>query len=48
MYSRTYDARRFSPLTQIDRQNVSQLAVAPEIKTVSGHNAIYVFALPGK
>jgi alcohol dehydrogenase (cytochrome c) len=25
MYSRTYDAQRFSPLTQIDRQNVSRL-----------------------
>jgi hypothetical protein len=23
-------------------------AVAPEVKTVAGHNAIYVFALPGK
>ena len=25
MYSRTYDAQRFSPLKQITRQNVSQL-----------------------
>ena len=25
MYSRTYDAQRFSPLTQINRQNVAQL-----------------------
>ena len=28
MYSRTYDAQRFSPLTQIDRGNVAQLAMA--------------------
>src|ERR1700752_1769486 len=28
MYSRTYDAQRFSPLKQISRQNVAQLKVA--------------------
>src|SRR5262245_29460810 len=28
MYSRTYDAQRFSPLRQISRQNVSQLKIA--------------------
>src|SRR6478609_8515916 len=28
MYSRTYDAQRFSPLKQINRQNVGQLKVA--------------------
>jgi alcohol dehydrogenase (cytochrome c) len=28
MYSRTYDAQRFSPLKQINRQNVAQLKVA--------------------
>jgi alcohol dehydrogenase (cytochrome c) len=28
MYSRTYDAQRFSPLTEIDRDNVSSLQVA--------------------
>jgi alcohol dehydrogenase (cytochrome c) len=28
MYSRTYDAQRYSPLTQINKQNVSQLALA--------------------
>src|SRR5689334_23863528 len=28
MYSRTYDAQRFSPLKQITRQNVAQLKVA--------------------
>src|SRR5262249_41501765 len=28
MYSRTYDAQRFSPLKQISRQNVGQLRVA--------------------
>ncbi len=28
MYSRTYDAQRFSPLKQINKQNVSQLRMA--------------------
>ncbi|HUF72747.1 MAG TPA: PQQ-binding-like beta-propeller repeat protein [Gammaproteobacteria bacterium] len=28
MYSRTYDAQRFSPLDQIDRDNVADLAIA--------------------
>ena len=28
MFSRTYDAQRFSPLNQVNRQNVSQLALA--------------------
>src|SRR5271170_2139771 len=28
MYSRTYDAQRYSPLKQIDKQNVAQLGVA--------------------
>src|SRR6202034_1271671 len=28
MYSRTYDAQRFSPLKQIDKQNVGQLGLA--------------------
>src|ERR1700685_3876698 len=28
MYSRTYDAQRFSPLKQVDRSNVSQLRMA--------------------
>ena len=28
MYSRTYDAQRFSPLAEIDRSNVAQLAKA--------------------
>jgi alcohol dehydrogenase (cytochrome c) len=28
MYSRTYDAQRFSPLKQINRQNVGQLRIA--------------------
>ena len=28
MYSRTYDAQRFSPLKQINRDNVSQLRMA--------------------
>ncbi len=30
MYSRTYDAQRFSPLKQIDKQNVNQLRLAWE------------------
>ena len=28
MFSRTYDAQRFSPLTQINKQNVGQLRLA--------------------
>src|SRR4051812_1523463 len=28
MYSRTYDAQRYSPLKQINRQNVRQLKIA--------------------
>src|SRR5579872_3403679 len=28
MFSRTYDAQRFSPLNQINKQNVSQLKLA--------------------
>src|SRR5262245_8199012 len=28
MFSRTYDAQRFSPLNQVNKQNVSQLALA--------------------
>src|SRR5260370_24511178 len=28
MFSRTYDAQRFSPLKQIDKENVSQLKLA--------------------
>src|SRR5262249_30656790 len=28
MFSRTYDAQRFSPLTQVNKQNVNQLALA--------------------
>jgi len=28
MFSRTYDAQRFSPLSQVNKQNVSQLALA--------------------
>jgi glucose dehydrogenase len=30
MFSRTYDAQRFSPLEQINRQNVTQLRLAWE------------------
>ena len=30
MFSRTYDAQRFSPLEQINKQNVSQLRLAWE------------------
>jgi quinoprotein glucose dehydrogenase len=30
MFSRTYDAQRFSPLTQINKQNVAQLRLAWE------------------
>src|SRR5262245_19867340 len=28
MFSRTYDAQRFSPLTQVNKQNVNQLGLA--------------------
>src|SRR5262245_44943656 len=28
MFSRTYDAQRFSPLNQVNKQNVGQLALA--------------------
>src|SRR5215475_6851137 len=28
MFSRTYDAQRFSPLSQVNKQNVNQLALA--------------------
>ena len=31
MYSRTYDAQRFSPLKQINKQNVSRLRLAWEL-----------------
>src|SRR5499433_3925027 len=30
MFSRTYDAQRFSPLTQVNKQNVAQLRLAWE------------------
>ena len=28
MFSRTYDAQRFSPLNQVNKQNVGQLTMA--------------------
>ncbi|MDX1562500.1 MAG: hypothetical protein R3305_06210, partial [Gammaproteobacteria bacterium] len=36
MYSRTYDARRFSPLDQINRDNVADLERAWSIPLPSG------------
>ena len=36
MYSRTYDAQRFSPLNQITRQNVGQLKAAWSKVTPTG------------
>jgi alcohol dehydrogenase (cytochrome c) len=55
MYSRTYDAQRFSPLQQINRQNVKQLQKVWSLELGSGtlesipivyHGIIYVI-LPG-
>ena len=55
MYSRTYDAQRFSPLQQIHRQNVSQLRMAwtrglgaGTVETVPiVHNGVIYVAGPG-
>src|SRR4051794_12672609 len=55
MYSRTYDAQRFSPLKQINKQNVSQLKLAWERGTTTGttetipivHNGVMYVVEPG-
>ena len=55
MYSRTYDAQRFSPLKQINRQNVGQLRLAWERGMADGqtetipivHNGVMYVVNPG-
>src|SRR3974377_2631517 len=55
MYSRTYDAQRFSPLKQINRQNVSQLSLAWSRGLAAGasetiplvHNGVMYVVTPG-
>ena len=55
MYSRTYDAQRFSPLKQINRQNVNQLRLAWERGMAAGqtetipivHNGVMYVVNPG-
>jgi len=55
MYSRTYDAQRYSPLSQINRSNVGQLALAWSRGTPAGtaetipivHNGVIYVAGPG-
>src|SRR5437762_13667139 len=55
MYSRTYDAQRFSPLKQINKQNVGQLRLAWERGMGPGqtetipivHNGVMYVVAPG-
>ncbi len=55
MYSRTYDAQRFSPLKQINKQNVNQLHLAWERGMGAGqtetipivHNGVMYVVNPG-
>ena len=55
MYSRTYDAQRYSPLKQIDKQNVGQLALAWTEGLAAGsmegiplvHNGVMYVIAPG-
>jgi alcohol dehydrogenase (cytochrome c) len=55
MYSRTYDAQRFSPLTQINVQNVAQLRLAWELGMGTGetetiplvHDGVMYVVAPG-
>src|SRR6516162_8216069 len=55
MYSRTYDAQRFSPLNQINRQNVGQLSLAWSRCLATGatetiplvHNGVMYVVTPG-
>src|SRR3974390_3192365 len=55
MYSRTYDAQRFSPLKQIDTQNVSSLRLAWELGMGPGqtetiplvHDGVMYVVMPG-
>src|SRR5690349_17829092 len=55
MFSRTYDAQRFSPLKQITRQNVGQLKEAFKKELGAGvqesiplvHDGVMYLAMPG-
>src|SRR3984885_6698300 len=55
MFSRTYDAQRYSPLNQINKQNVSQLGLAWTRGLANGtmesiplvHNGIMYVVVPG-
>ena len=55
MYSRTYDAQRFSPLKQINKQNVSQLRLVWELGMGPGqtetiplvHDGVMYVVTPG-
>ena len=55
MYSRTYDAQRFSPLDQIDKENVASLALAWTLNFADGvtgtvplvHDGVMYLATPG-
>ena len=55
MYSRTYDAQRYSPLKQINKQNVSQLGLAWTRGIATGtmesiplvHNGVMYVVAPG-
>jgi len=55
MYSRTYDAQRFSPLTQINKRNVSSLRLAWELGMGAGetetiplvHDGVMYVVTPG-
>jgi alcohol dehydrogenase (cytochrome c) len=56
MYSRTYDAQRFSPLNQINKQNVGRLAQVWKKDLLSGsiemipivHDGVMYVEVPGK
>jgi alcohol dehydrogenase (cytochrome c) len=55
MFSRTYDAQRFSPLKQINKQNVGKLKVAWEVEMGTGqtetipivHDGVMYVVMPG-
>ena len=55
MFSRTYDAQRFSPLKQINKQNVSQLLAAWDVQMGAGqtetipivHDGVMYVVMPG-
>src|SRR5215510_7720400 len=55
MFSRTYDARRYSPLKQITKQNVSKLKSVFDVEFGNGstetipivHDGVMYLAIPG-